>query len=142
MKTYTFELRDIGVHFHCKKGDEPKVGSFGIIRVGKAEVGVSLRYIQRLKDASMFGLWFFPAKGCGSPLVEHRGQKATITYGDDVTLTPEQQGRKPKAAKAERPVAKPKTQPVTPVVVKLPTPPKGKGLKGASKRAGSRRKSA
>ena len=98
MKSYTFELKDVGCHFQTPKKDAPKQGSGGLIRVGKAEVPVTLRWIQPLKDETICGCWYFPPKGMGKPLIEHRGEKATITY--PVELTAAQLGIKPKAAKA------------------------------------------
>ena len=98
MKSYTFELKDVGCHFQTPKKDAPKQGSGGLIRVGKSDVPVTLRWIQPLKDDTICGLWYFPPKGMGRPLIEHRGEKAPITY--PVELTPAQLGIKPKAAKA------------------------------------------
>ena len=125
MKTYTFELKDVGCHFQTAKKDAPKQGSGGLIRVGKAEVPVTLRWIQPLKDDTICGLWYFPPKGMGRPLIEHRGEKATITY--PVELTPAQLGIKPKAAKAaEATVAaetETKAQKATPDAPKAETAP-------------------
>jgi len=109
MKSYTFELKDVGCHFQVPKKDAPPKASGALIRVGKSEVPVTLRWIQPLKDETIVGLWYFPPKGMGKALIENRGSKATITY--PVELTPEQLGIKPKVVKVtvKAETEKPKT---------------------------------